>query len=321
VRSTPALLLCAVALLVAGCGGATAPSDDADAVSAPSAAAGSSLRVERSPDGGAADGDEGPVPQRSQSAVAAPDPGASGSPTSPASPPAPDASEPASSVGGTVPRAATVADAARFIARVQPQGVRDLDGVAVDLDRDGTHEVVLSGVRDERGWLALAAWEGRGYRVVAEGLGGPADRVVQVSVADVNGDDQREVVLEVGGDGAGSLALWRVPARIDLVPLRARGGCHDGSHVYGAVGARLVAGSAEGVLDVAATCDDAPLPRADWGTQRWSWDGEAYRHVPERPGQGAGNGPPPGTPSVDAPGRPSDTPPSTPRGEPAAEGD
>lgn len=295
----------AVVLLVAACSGAPAETAEDD-VAPPSATAESTLRApegDTAPGtmpGSDADTDAGMDADTDAGIDAAADddaaPAADATDTGPSTEAAP---APSADVE-QAPREATSADAAAYLRDVQPEDVHDLDGVAVDLDGDGTHEVVLSGVREGRGWLALAAWEGHAYRIVAEGRGGPGDRVEQVSVADVNGDRMREAVLEVSGDGAGSLALWRVPPRIALVPLRADGGCHDGSHVYGAVGAHLVPGPSGGVLDVVATCDDTPLPRADWSTQRWAWDGVAYVHVPEGPGPDPAPGRPSG-PASDGP--------------------
>ncbi len=75
--------------------------------------------------------------------------------------------------------------------------------------------------------------------------------------------------------------MWAVGGREEVVELTAVGGCHDGSHTYGTVGATLEDRDADGAQEIYATCDDSPLPVSDWSTDRYVWSGGAYRHAPE----------------------------------------
>lgn len=283
VSPAPRPVACAaLALLLAACAGGTttaSPDGSPSATASPGTSA-AAVAAERLDD--PADASE-------------PSPDGSGEPE-PATP-SPSPSPSPSPTPSPTPRQATSADAAGYLRDASPDGVHDVDGVALDVDDDGTLEVVLHGVRDDRGWVGVAAWDGVRYGLVARGRGGPATRVVDLRVADVTADEVLEVVLEVAGEGTASLALWSLPSADRLRPLRARGGCHDGSHVYGVVGASLVVGRDEdGPLDVMASCDDSPLPVADWSTQRWRWDGGAFVADP------APDPEPSPTPSPDGPG-------------------
>jgi hypothetical protein len=225
-------------------------------------------------------------------------PGPVATPTPSAAPPV-STPAPTPTVGGDDPvedRQATAADAAAWLATVDLAGVDGLRGTAVDLDGDAGPELVLRGVRDGRGWVGVATWDGGTYAVVTQDVGAPARRTDDLRVADVNGDGAPEVVLMTAGDGSASLSLWSLPTTDRLVRVRSSGGCNGGGHVFGVIGAELVAGPRAGVLDVVATCDDSPLPVADWGSARFRWDGDAYRAVgvggvgslPEVPGPDAG---------------------------------
>lgn len=185
----------------------------------------------------------------------------------------------------------TSADAAAFVATAASDGLRSREHVVVDLDGDTWNEVVTTGVRDGIGVVRVAWWTAAGYEVLATDEAGPGRDVTDLRAADVNRDGTMELLVKVAGDGRGSLALWAVPGRARLVPLVAQGGCHDGSHVYGVTGARLEA-RGDAPPAIVATCDDSPLPVADWSEQRWLWQKGAYRHDPgppsDVPGQGRG---------------------------------
>lgn len=213
--------------------------------------------------------------------------------------PTTESSSSASSSSPDGARPATPSDAAAFLASARPAGVERLLGIAVDLDGDEQREVVLHGVRDGVGWLGVAVWDGTAYDVVTEVEAGPARRTDDLRVADVNLDGDLELVLATSGEGAASLALWAARRPDRLVPLEAVGGCADGSNVFGVIGAELV-GDEGGLLDVVASCDDSPLPVADWSQDRWTWVDGAYRHVEDA-------APEPGDDVVEEP-RPSPTP-------------
>lgn len=248
---------------------------------------------------GCAPGGGEPAPVATASAEPGPEPSTT-APVPPAPTPAPTASstsepEPDTDDGGEdgfdgdssqafedlpPPREATAADAAAYIRDVVVPAVPAPSGVAVDLDGDGVLEVLLTGVLNGRGWVGVATWNGTDYGIVDQDDGGPGDRVVDVSVSDVNADGTDEVVLDVGGSGTASLAIWAIDDGPALRRLPAQEGCHDGSHVYGVIGADLTLGPGPG-LDVVASCDDSPLPVADWSSQTWRWARGAFRLVPE----------------------------------------
>jgi len=178
---------------------------------------------------------------------------------------------------------ATDTDRARFVAEYRPDGATDIDHVQVDLDADGVEEVVVFYVRPSEGvgHVDLAFWSGTDYEVVAGADGGVADRVQRVRVADLNADGRTEIALFVArGSSGASVTLWAVAGE-RLVPLTARGGCHDGSATYGVIGATIEDRDRDGRDEIYATCDDSPVPVAAWSTDGYSWTDGAWRHDPE----------------------------------------
>lgn len=210
----------------------------------------------------------------------------------------------------TVLTGPTSADAARFVAGDDPEGISGLQHVVVDLDGDGWSEVVATGMRDRVGVLRVAWWSMDRYEVLATVEAGRGSRIADLRVADVNRDERIEVLVEVGGDGRQSLALWSVADRGRLEALEAVGGCNDGSHVYGVTRARL-ASQQDAPPVIVADCDESPLPVADWAEHRWAWQDGAYRWLePPRPDPGPPDGPgsedPPGGGPGSGPGSPGD---------------
>ncbi len=180
-------------------------------------------------------------------------------------------------------RPPTDTDRARFVSAYEPEGAEDIEHVSTDLDGDGENEVVVSYVRTAGGvsHVDVAWWDGTGYVVEFRADGGSARRVDRVRIADVNRDGRIEIVTFQSGDGSSASAtLWQVQGRAAIAGLPAAGGCHDGSITYGAVGVSFEDRDADGVDELYATCDDSPLPLADWTTDRYVWDAGAYRHVP-----------------------------------------
>lgn len=176
----------------------------------------------------------------------------------------------------------TSADAAAFVASSPSDDLRGREHVVVDLDGDTWNEVVTTGVRDGVAVVCVAWWTSAGYELLAADEAGRGRDVTDLRASDINRDGTMELLVKVEGDGRASLSLWAVPGRGRLVPLAAQGGCHDGSHVYGVTGAWLEARS-DGPPAIVATCDDSPLPVADWSEQRWLWEDGAYRHHPAPP--------------------------------------
>lgn len=174
------------------------------------------------------------------------------------------------------------ADRGAFIATFRPDGASDLDVLASDVDRDGESEVVATYLRDGLLRLDVAWWNGGAYDVGTMLDGGVARDVTDVQVRDVNADGLVEIVVAHRGEGdMSALTIWQVRGRGDVAGLIAIGGCHSGRSTYGAIGATLEDRNGDGIAEVYATCDDAPLPRADWSTDRYVWGDGAYRHIPD----------------------------------------
>lgn len=204
-------------------------------------------------------------------------------PTTPTPSPSPAASpRPSPSPSPGASRAPTDSDRGRFAADYRPPGASDLEFAAADVDGDEVKELVFVYVDTERDLAAvdIAWWDGREYSIGASGVGGPAIRIDRLRISDVNLDELIEVATFESTNERSSLSLWQVPGTRKLVALRARGGCVDGSHVYGAVGARFIDPDGDGVEEIEATCNEAPLPISEWRSDRYAWDDGAYRHVP-----------------------------------------
>lgn len=206
-------------------------------------------------------------------------PSASETPTDPGSPSATDTPSPTE----PTERPATDTDRARFVASFAPDGASGLQHVSVDLDADDEEEVVFMYVLDaEVAHIDVAWWDGTAYEIVYGDDGGPATSVDRLRVSDVNADGFTEIVTyQSGSASAASVSLWQVTAPREVDRLIAVDGCHDGSHTYGVVGARLEDRDADGADEIYATCDDAPLPVSEWSTDRYQWREGAYRHSPE----------------------------------------
>jgi hypothetical protein len=183
------------------------------------------------------------------------------------------------------PRAATPspADIASFIAMHRINGAATIEHVAVDLDRDGEPEVLLTGLVGGVATLEVAWWGTAGFEVLATGRGGVGQTITTMRVSDVNRDSFQEILIEVESAGGASWSLWGVRGRGRLVPLSAIGGCHDGSHVYGVAGVRFVSTGSGRPSAIVASCDDSPLRVADWSEDRWEWTLGAYRVVRPAP--------------------------------------
>lgn len=175
-------------------------------------------------------------------------------------------------------REATDTDRARFVDAYRPEGATDLEHVAVDLDADGTEELVFTYVSaNDTTRVDVAWWDGTAYAIEYRAEGGPAQRVDRVRIADVNGDGVTEVATFQSQGSGESMTLWQVSGERSLAALRARGGCYDGQNTYGRVGVELDDRDGDGRDEIRATCDDSPLPVAAWHTEVYVWEDGAYR--------------------------------------------
>jgi hypothetical protein len=165
----------------------------------------------------------------------------------------------------------TAVDAAAFSSSFQPPGAAEVDTITVDLEPDGTDEVVVASLVSETVRVDVARWNGQAYEVVFTGQGGGADRLVDFRTTDLTGDGTREIYT-VGAAGARgeSLSVWGLDDG-DVRPLRASGGCVDGSHVFGVAGVEVFE------TEIRATCDGSPLPPEAWPVDIYRWDDGRWR--------------------------------------------
>ncbi len=169
-------------------------------------------------------------------------------------------------------REPTDADAASFAAAFEPPGAEDVEFVSVDVTGDGWAEIVFASLATDTTRVDVARWTGLAYEVVFTDAGGPAEEIVRFTVRDVSGDGVREIVTvqAVGQDGE-SLSIWGYDGE-EFVRHEADGGCWDGSHTYGIIGAEARDG------EIVATCDDAPLPTVAWSSDVYVWDGSRWTY-------------------------------------------
>lgn len=173
----------------------------------------------------------------------------------------------------------TDADRARFIASYRPSGVSSKREVAADIDGDGIREVVFTFVVDaeRRSRVDIAAWTGTSYEIVERSAGGPADRIESVRITDLTDDDRTEIaVIQRTGAAGHSASIWQVLPGGTLRPLVAVGDCFAGSHTYGDTGVELRDRTGDGLVEIAAVCEDPETPEPLWPTVVYAWDGESY---------------------------------------------
>ncbi|WP_108666679.1 FG-GAP repeat domain-containing protein [Euzebya rosea] len=207
--------------------------------------------------------------QATETAPTAPEPGEE-STTAGATPP-PATAEPSGDDGDTTGPVdtdgePTDGDAAAFVESLTAGEVDSSDVVLADLDADGRNEVVVAGLLGGRSRIDVARWNGTTYVLADSGEGGSAEAIESVRVADVNSTpDSAEIVVRQTSGGQGeSITLWSLVDG-EVVPLRAAGGCWDGSHTYGIVGAEIRDGR------ITATCDGSPDPIVAWPSDVYEW--------------------------------------------------
>lgn len=171
---------------------------------------------------------------------------------------------------------------AAFVERETDVGGKRAQHVVTDLDGDEIVEVVVARVDGDEVTVSVWWWTpADGFGSPAVGEAGRGRAVTEVRAIDLTRDDVRELLVRIGGGARDSLAAWSVAER-ELTPLTATGGCFDGTHVYGATGVTLQA-RAEGPPAIVATCDDSPLPVADWSSAVYELRDGAYRFVEDEP--------------------------------------
>jgi hypothetical protein len=213
-----------------------------------------------------------PVPTTPEPTTDEPTPTVEPTPTPPEPTVEPTAGDPNPAEPTPGDREPTDADAAAFSTRYLPPGGDAVETVTVDLDADGRAEVVFLSLAQGRVRLDIAAWDGRAYQVVYVDQGGQADAILEIYASDFTGSGTREVAtLQTFGADGQSLSVWGWDGR-RYVAQRANGGCWNGSHTYGIVGATITPG------EIRATCDGSPLPRATWPTDVYRWDGSAWTY-------------------------------------------
>ena len=207
-------------------------------------------------------------------------------PTTEAAPTAPEPGEESTTAGAPAPPATvepsgddgdttgpadtdgepTDGDAAAFVESLTAGEVDSSDVVLADLDADGRNEVVVAGLLGGRSRIDVARWNGTTYVLADSGEGGSAEAIESIRVADVNDTpDSAEIMVRQTSGGQGeSISLWSLVDG-EVVPLRAAGGCWDGSHTYGIVGAEISDGR------ITATCDGSPDPIVAWPSDVYEW--------------------------------------------------
>lgn len=214
------------------------------------------------------------------------EPSRSEAPTSPPSEPIPTPTSTPRPSSSTITEASphdpTDTDRARFVADHHPAEATGMQDVAADVDGDAIDELVFAYVESgTRVRVDVAWWTGTDYEVAFSDAGGRASTIDRLGVRDLTGDGHVELVTYQSGSGStASASLWSVRAARRVERLVAVGGCHDGSHTYGTAGVRIEDRDGDGAAEIEATCDDAPLPVAEWSSDTYVWEDGAYRHAP-----------------------------------------
>jgi hypothetical protein len=164
-------------------------------------------------------------------------------------------------------RESTVAAAAEFAAAYQPPGAIVKRMVAANVNAERRREIVFASIAEGVSRMDVAAWDGRGYRIVGMGQGGPATEIVDLVIRDVTRDGVREIILLQRTEQSRSVSIWGWDGA-RYAPQTARGGCADGRNTFGVNGAEA------GVGTIIATCDASPRPSKNvyiWDRRANAW--------------------------------------------------
>lgn len=160
-----------------------------------------------------------------------------------------------------------VDDADRVPALVISDEPTDVHTVLADLDGDAVPERVRAAIVRNAVEVRVERYEEGGlWRDIDNATGAVADDLVGLWVQDLNSDGRAEVHTKqwVGTNGE-SVSLWSF-GNDTLQSMTASGGCWDGSHTFGVVGALVHPG------EVKAICEEEPLPPSLWSTAVYRWD-------------------------------------------------
>jgi hypothetical protein len=160
-----------------------------------------------------------------------------------------------------------VDDADRVPALVVNDDPTDVHTVLADLDGDNVPERVRAAIVRNAVEVRVERYEGGGlWRDIDNATGAVADDLVGLWVQDLNSDGRAEIHTKqwVGTNGE-SVSLWSF-GNDTLQSMTASGGCWDGSHTFGVVGALVHPG------EVKAICEEEPLPPSLWSTAVYRWD-------------------------------------------------
>jgi hypothetical protein len=163
--------------------------------------------------------------------------------------------------------ASGIDDADRVPALVISDQPIDVHTVLGDIDGDNVPERVRAAIVRNSVEVHVQRYEPGGeWRDVDIATGAVADDLVGLWVQDVNDDGQAEIHTRqwVGTNGE-SVSLWSFDDE-ELQPMTASGGCWDGSHTFGLVGALVLPGQ------VKAICEEDPLPPSLWSTAVYRWE-------------------------------------------------
>ena len=160
-----------------------------------------------------------------------------------------------------------VDDADRVPALVISDEPTDIHTVLADLDDDDVPERVRAAIVRNAVEVRVERYGSGGeWDAIDTATGAVADDLVGLWVQDLNGDDRAEVHTKqwVGTNGE-SVSLWSFD-NDELQSMTASGGCWDGGHTFGVVGALVHPG------EVKAICEEDPLPPSLWPTAVYGWE-------------------------------------------------
>lgn len=150
---------------------------------------------------------------------------------------------------------------------------RDERVLHADLNRDGRNERVRAAIVADQVEIAVDRVVDGVWREGPTHTGAAADRLVDLRAADLTGDGSLEVYTWqwVANEGQ-SVTLWSYGDR-DLQRMLASGGCWDGQNTFGLVGALVEQEDmfADRPLEIAAVCEERPLPVQQWSTALYRW--------------------------------------------------